>query len=213
MSLFDYWDLFGSEILRLLWRHLILVAVSMAAATTVGVTIGIAVAKDRRFGFLVPIANTVQAAPELVLLAIAIPFLGIGFKAALIALFAKGVLPILRNTYSGLTQVDPATLEAARGMGFSPRQRFLRIELPLAAPAILTGVRVAAVMLVSVLTLSAYISVDSLGTLIVQGIARMDFNALFTGSALTALFAVVLNYGLLIVEQRLARLTSQPETS
>lgn len=204
MSLFDYWDLFGSEILRLLWRHLLLVTFSVAAATAVGVVIGVAVAKDRRFGFLVPVANTLQAAPELVLLALAIPLFGIGFKAALIALFAKGVLPILRNTYSGITGVEPSTLEAARGMGLSGLQQFTRIELPLAAPAILAGIRVAAVMLVSVLTLSAYIGVDSLGTLIAQGIARMDFNALFTGSALTALFAVVLNYGLLIVEQRLA---------
>jgi len=204
VSLFDYWDLFGSEILRLLWRHLLLVTFSVAAATAVGVVIGVAVAKDRRFGFLVPVANTLQAAPELVLLALAIPLFGIGFKAALIALFAKGVLPILRNTYSGITGVEPSTLEAARGMGLSSLQQFTRIELPLAAPAILAGIRVAAVMLVSVLTLSAYIGVDSLGTLIAQGIARMDFNALFTGSALTALFAVVLNYGLLIVEQRLA---------
>ena len=204
MSLFDYWDLFGSEILRLLWRHLLLVTFSVAAATALGVVIGVAVAKDRRFGFLVPVANTLQAAPELVLLALAIPLFGIGFKAALIALFAKGVLPILRNTYSGITGVEPSTLEAARGMGLSGLQQFTRIELPLAAPAILAGIRVAAVMLVSVLTLSAYIGVDSLGTLIAQGIARMDFNALFTGSALTALFAVVLNYGLLIVEQRLA---------
>jgi osmoprotectant transport system permease protein len=204
VSLFDYWDLFGSEILRLLWRHLLLVTFSVAAATAVGVVIGVAVAKDRRFGFLVPVANTLQAAPELVLLALAIPLFGIGFKAALIALFAKGVLPILRNTYSGITGVEPSTLEAARGMGLSGLQQFTRIELPLAMPAILAGIRVAAVMLVSVLTLSAYIGVDSLGTLIVQGIARMDFNALFTGSVLTALFAVVLNYGLLIVEQRLA---------
>jgi osmoprotectant transport system permease protein len=204
VSLFDYWDLFGSEILRLLWRHLLLVTFSVAAATAVGVVIGVAVAKDRRFGFLVPVANTLQAAPELVLLALAIPLFGIGFKAALIALFAKGVLPVLRNTYSGITGVEPSTLEAARGMGLSGLQQFTRIELPLAAPAILAGIRVAAVMLVSVLTLSAYIGVDSLGTLIAQGIARMDFNALFTGSALTALFAVVLNYGLLIVEQRLA---------
>jgi len=204
VSLFDYWDLFGSEILRLLWRHLLLVTFSVAAATALGVVIGVAVAKDRRFGFLVPVANTLQAAPELVLLALAIPLFGIGFKAALIALFAKGVLPILRNTYSGITGVEPSTLEAARGMGLSGLQQFTRIELPLAAPAILAGIRVAAVMLVSVLTLSAYIGVDSLGTLIAQGIARMDFNALFTGSALTALFAVVLNYGLLIAEQHLA---------
>jgi osmoprotectant transport system permease protein len=204
MSLADYWDLFGSEILRLVWRHLLLVAISVAAATVIGVLAGVAVAKDRRFGFLVPLTNSLQAAPELVLLAIAIPFLGIGFRAALIALFFKGVLPILRNTYSGLGGVDPATLEAARGMGMSGWQQFTRIELPLAAPAILSGVRIAAVMLVSVMTLSAYISVDSLGTLIVQGIARMDFNALFIGSALTALFAVIVNYSLLIVEQRLA---------
>src|SRR5262249_58851556 len=83
MSLADYWDLFGSEILRLVWRHLLLVAISVAAATVIGVLAGVAVAKDRRFGFLFPLTNSLHAAPELALLAIAIPFLRLRFRLAL----------------------------------------------------------------------------------------------------------------------------------
>src|SRR5690606_4569347 len=92
---------------------------------------------------------------------------------------------------------------AARGLGFTPRQVLLRIELPAALPVVISGMRVAAVMLVSVLTLTAYIGVESLGTLIVQGIARMDPNPLLVGSVLTAALAVAVNY-LLVGAERLA---------
>jgi osmoprotectant transport system permease protein len=204
MSLLDYIRANGDQIAGLAWQHVLLFALSLIGAAAIGVLLGIAVARTRIVAStVVPFVNLLQACPEVVLLAVSIPLLGIGFEGALIPLFVKGVLPILRNTASGLLSVDARTVEAATGLGLTPRQVLFRIELPSALPVIISGIRVAAVMLVSVLTLTAYIGVDSLGTLIVQGIARMDANPLLVGSMVTAMLAVVVNY-LLIGAERVA---------
>ena len=206
MSLLDYIRDHGDQIAALAWQHLLLFTVSLLGATAIGVALGIAVARMRVVAsIMVPAINLLQACPEVVLLAISIPLLGIGFKGALVPLFVKGVLPILRNTTSGLAGVDAPTIEAATGIGLTPLQVLFRIELPSALPVIISGVRVAAVMLVSVLTLTAYIGVDSLGTLIVQGIARMDPDPLLVGSILTAALAVAANYLLLGAERAAAK--------
>lgn len=205
MSLLDYLHFQGDLVLRLAWQHLLLFGLSILGATIIGVGLGIAIARVRWIAsVVVPVVNLLQACPEVVLLAVSIPLLGIGFEGALIPLFVKGVLPILRNTASGLAGVDSRTVEAAIGIGLTPRQVLFRIELPSAMPVILSGIRVAAVMLVSVLTLTAYIGVDSLGTLIVQGIARMDPAPLVLGSLLTALLAVTVNYILIGAERAAA---------
>ncbi len=206
MSLGEYLSIFGDQVVSLAWQHLLLFAVSMAGAAAIGIPLGIAVARTRRVGpAVVPVVNLLQACPEIVLLAVAIPLLGIGFSGALVPLFIKGVLPVLHNTASGLAAVDPRQREAATGLGLTAGQQLLRVELPNALPVILAGLRVAAVMLVSVLTLTAYIGVDSLGTLIVQGIARMDPAPLLIGSGLTAALAVAVNYVMLAAERAAAR--------
>ncbi|MEX1109801.1 MAG: ABC transporter permease, partial [Dongiaceae bacterium] len=205
MSLLDYIRTHGDQIAALAWQHLLLFTLSLLGAAAIGVALGIAVARTRVVASIMePAINLLQACPEVVLLAISIPLLGIGFEGALVPLFVKGVLPILRNTTSGLAGVDARTIEAATGIGLTPRQVLFRIELPSALPVIISGVRVAAVMLVSVLTLTAYIGVDSLGTLIVQGIARMDPDPLLVGSILTAALAVAANYLLLGAERAAA---------
>jgi osmoprotectant transport system permease protein len=202
MTLLDYLHFQGDLVARLAWQHMLLFSLSLAGATIIGVGLGVAVARVRWIAsIVVPAVNLLQACPEVVLLAVSIPLLGIGFEGALIPLFVKGVLPILRNTASGLASVDARTVEAATGIGLTPRQVLLRIELPSALPVIISGIRVSAVMLVSVLTLSAYIGVESLGTLIVQGIARMDPAPLILGSLLTALLAVAVNYILVGAER------------
>ncbi len=203
MSLIDYLDFFGDQVISLTWQHFLLFLMSFSGATAIGVVLGVAVAKLRAAAAIaVPVVNLLHACPEIVLLAVSIPLLGIGIEGALVPLFVKGVLPILRNTASALDSIDHDMIEAAKGLGFTPRQVLLRVELPAALPVIISGMRVAAVMLVSVLTLTAYIGVESLGTLIVQGIARMDPNPLLIGSALTAAFAVAVNY-LLVGAERL----------
>jgi osmoprotectant transport system permease protein len=206
MILLDYVRAHGDQVVALTWQHLLLFALSLLGAAAIGIVLGVAVARIRAVAStVVPLANLLQACPEVVLLAISIPLLGIGFEGALIPLFVKGVLPILRNTTSGLAGVDARMVEAAAGLGLTRRQVLFRIELPSALPIIISGVRVAAVMLVSVLTLTAYIGVDSLGTLIVQGIARMDPAPLLVGSSLTAALAVAINYVLVGAERVAAR--------
>lgn len=209
MSFADYIETFGDNILFLLEQHIILFAISLAAAIVLGVTLGALVHRFKGVGLLVvPLVNVLQACPEIVLLALSIPFLGIGISGALIPLFVKGVLPILRNTASGFASIDPRLLEAARGMGMSPAQILLRVEVPTVLPVVIAGVRISAVMLVSVLTLTAYIGVDSLGTLILQGISRMDTTPLIIGSGLTALLAVTVNYLLFGLERLASRRVS-----
>lgn len=207
MAFGQYLEIFGGMILDLLVAHVMLFAVAFAGAALLGVLFGVLVHRVRAFGLLVPVVNILQATPELVLLAIAIPFLGIGYTGALVPLFIKGVLPVMQNTISGLRQVGPPLTEAARGMGMSSLQILLRVELPQATPVIISGMRISAVMLVSVITLTAFIGVESLGTLILQGIARMDSNALLVGSGLSALVAVVVNQAMVWAERLSVRAT------
>lgn len=208
MSYFDYLSIFGDQIIHLTIQHIWLFAAALAGATVLGVIFGILVFRVGAFSFIVPVINLLQATPEIVLLAISIPLLGIGYTGALVPLFIKGVLPIMRNTISGLQTVDPGVKEAARGIGMSDHQILFRIELVAALPVIIAGLRVSAIMLVSVITLTAYIGVESLGSLILQGVSRLDPNALLTGSGLAALLAVLVNQALVHTERVTSRIVA-----
>lgn len=193
MSFQDYFATFGDQILSLTLRHVVLFLIAFAVAAFLGVVLGVAILRIRALRILLPVVNVLQTVPEIVLLALAIPFLGIGYTGALVPLLVKGILPVLVNTIGGLQGVRPEIREAATGLGMSDAQRLFRVELPNALPIILAGMRISAIMLVSVITLTAYIGVESLGTLILQGIARMDSNPLIVGSGLSALLAVLVN--------------------
>jgi osmoprotectant transport system permease protein len=209
VSFADYIDLFGDNIVYLLERHLLLFALALLGATLLGIGLGVLAHRFEPVDRLaLPVVNVIQACPEIVLLALSIPLFGIGVRGALIPLFLKGVLPILRNTSGGLRSLDPRLKETARAMGMTPRQILLQVEIPAALPIVIAGIRISAVMLVSVLTLTAYIGVDSLGTLIVQGIARMDVTPLLIGCGLTAMLALVVNTLLLSIERLLSRRVS-----
>jgi osmoprotectant transport system permease protein len=201
MSLSLYLSIFGGMIVDLTVKHIILFLIALIGASIAGILAGIAVYRLRAVQFIVPVMNVLQATPEIVLLAICIPFLGIGYVGAIVPLFIKGILPVMQNTLSGLRSVEPGLREAARGVGMSDRQTLLRVELINAAPVIIAGIRVSAIMLVSVITLTAYIGVESLGTLILQGIARMDANALLVGSGLSAVLAIIVNQIMILLER------------
>lgn len=209
MSYGDYLSIFKDQIIHLTLQHLWLFGVALLGAALLGVALGVLVFRVRSFGFIVPIINLLQATPEIVLLAISIPLLGIGYVGALVPLFVKGVLPVMRNTISGLQSVDPALKEAARGVGMSEQQILFRIEFVSALPVIVAGLRVSAIMLVSVITLTAYIGVESLGTLILQGVSRLDPNALLTGSGLAALLAIAANQLMVMAERFSLRMAGQ----
>ncbi|MDW7675037.1 MAG: ABC transporter permease, partial [Bacillota bacterium] len=144
-------------------------------------------------GPIMAFGNIGQTIPSLVILALAIPLIGIGFAPALLALFLRAVLPILLNTYTGIKEVDPALIEAARGMGMTENQILWRVQIPLTIPVMIAGIRTATVQCVSLATLAAFVGGGSLGDWIQQGIMMVNKTLLLAGAVPTALLAIFFN--------------------
>ena len=198
----------AAEILAETGRHLVLVGVSIAVATGVGVPLGIVL--TRRPAWQRPVlgaAGVLQTIPSLALFGFLIPVPvigGIGTRTALVALTLYALLPILRNTVTGIAGVDRAAREAARGMGMTDRQLLLRVELPLAASVILAGVRVATVIGIGVATIAAAIGAGGLGVFIFRGVAMLDDRTILAGALPAALLAIGADLALAALERRLA---------
>jgi osmoprotectant transport system permease protein len=181
-----------------------LVAVSTALALAGGVPLGILV--SRRPAWRKPVlglANVAQTVPSLALFGLLIPLAGIGAWTAIIALVLYALLPIVRNTYAGITSVDPAIREAGRGMGMSDGELLRLVELPLAAGVILAGVRVAVVVSVGVATIAAAIGAGGLGVYIFRGVATVDNTLILAGAVPAALLALLADGMLGLAERRL----------
>ena len=194
MSLIAFWQSHAAEVWRLLAQHVALVVVSTAAAVAVGVPIGIIAARRPRVGSpLTAIASIVQTIPSLALLGFLLPLPlvgGIGARTALVALFLYALLPIIRTTAAGLRSIDPAILEAADAMGMTPMQRLWQVELPLAFPAIIAGVRVSAVVGVGTVTIAAAIGAGGLGEYIYRGLSMVDATVILAGAIPVAVLAL-----------------------
>jgi osmoprotectant transport system permease protein len=182
------------EVLTLTLDHLGLVAVSVVAAVLAGLPLGIAAARSRLLGQLELVAvGVVQTIPSLALLCFMIPFFGIGKLPALVALFLYALLPIVRGTYTGLITLDRPLMEVAGVLGLGVRQRLVRIELPLASVAIMSGIKTAAVVTVGTATLAAFIGGGGYGTLIVRGLALNDVTTILAGAIPAAVMALVIH--------------------
>jgi osmoprotectant transport system permease protein len=180
-------------------EHVALCAVSTALAVLAAVPAGIAATRPglRRLAPpLLFVANVGQSVPTVAVLALAFSVTGIGFRTAVIGLWAYSLLPVLRNTVAGLAGVDPATVEAARGMGMSPTQVLRRVELPLAWPVVMAGIRTAAVVNVGTAALATFVGAGGLGELITVGLDNQRDRVLYTGAALTALLALAVDWAL-----------------
>ena len=154
------------------WAHIGLTMISLIIAILIAVPIGILITRKQKFaGAVLGFAGVLQTIPSIALLGVMIPFLGIGPKPAILALFLYALLPVIRNTYTGIREVNPAVIDAARGMGMSKWQILTRVELPLAFPVLMAGIRTATVINVGVATLAAYIAAGGLGEFIFGGIA------------------------------------------
>ena len=179
-------------------RHVQLTAVSTVLVVAIAVPLGVLLTRPftrRVRGPVLTVANIGQAVPTIGLLALlAVAFFFLGFWAAIVGLVVYAVLPVLRNTMVGLQQVDPAVLEAGRGMGLSRMQVLRELELPLAVPVILAGVRTALVINVGTATLAAFINGGGLGSLIVAGFATNRFPISLTGAVLTAVLALLIDH-------------------
>ena len=183
-----------TEILSLTAEHVVLVAASTFAAAAIGVPLGIALTRRPKWARpVLGIAGIVQTIPSLALLGFLIPLPlvgGIGAKTAIFALIVYALLPILRNTHAGILSVDPAVVEAATGLGMTSRQRLLLVELPLALPVVLAGVRIATVVSIGLATIAAAIGAGGLGSLIYRGIATVDNRLILAGAVPAAVLAL-----------------------
>ena len=176
-------------------QHIGLTFMSILLAIIVGAPAGILISRKRKLSSTVlGIAGILQTIPSIALLGLLIPLLGIGPKPAIVALFLYGLLPIIRNTYTGIINVDPEIREAAKGLGMSSRQLLYKVELPLAMPVILAGIRIATVINVGVATLAAYIAAGGLGEFIFGGISLNNPTMMLAGAIPAALLAVLFDF-------------------
>jgi osmoprotectant transport system permease protein len=199
--------LFGRDTLRLTWRHLALVLGAVGAATLLGVPLGIVAARRQRLGqFLMATVSVLQTVPSLALLAMLIPLLGrIGAWPAMVALFLYALLPIVRNTLTGLQQVPAGMREAARALGFTSGQVLRYIELPLSMPVLLAGIKTAAIISVGTATIAAFVGAGGYGERIATGLALNDHVLLLAGAIPAAVLALVVQAGFELGERYLGR--------
>jgi osmoprotectant transport system permease protein len=197
--------LFGGNFWRLTREHLLLVFASLAAGMVVAVPLGVLAARIKAAAQpILAVVGVIQTIPALALLAFLIPLLGsIGTVPALIALFLYSLLPIVRNTHAGIEGVGPGMREAALALGLAPKDRLLLIELPLAAPAILAGIKTSAVIGVGTATIAAFIGAGGYGERIVQGLALNDNTTLLAGAIPAAALALIVQ-GLFELTERFA---------
>lgn len=203
-GLLTFWGRRWDDILELVGEHLAVVVLSLAIATIVGVLIGVAV-----WNRPVPRSLTIAAAgvaltiPSLALLALVTPVFGLGWTPTVFSLVFYSLLPIVRNTVVGLREVSPAIMESAKGMGMSPLKILVTVQLPIAWPIILTGVRVAAQLTIGIAAIAAYVAGPGLGQLIFQGLSSLGsknaLNFALTGTVGVIVLALVIDAAFVLV--------------
>ena len=194
-TLFSFMYEQSGKIFDQLLAHIGLTFISLMISIAIGVPLGIFISKRKKTaGPVLGFVGILQTIPSIALLGFMIPLLGIGPKPAIVALFLYALLPIVRNTYTGIIGVDASVTDAAKGMGMSRKQVLVKVELPLALPVILAGIRTATVINVGVATLAAYIAAGGLGEFIFGGIALNNTNMILAGAIPAALLAIFLDF-------------------
>jgi len=173
-------------------EHLGISALALALGIIVAVPIGILLTRTKKISnIVIGIASVLQTVPSLALLAIMIPIFGVGKLPAIIALFIYSLLPILRNTYLGISGVDENIVDAAKGMGFTSMQSLIKVEIPLAAPVIMSGIRLSGVYVISWATLASYVGAGGLGDFIFTGLNNGIANMIIMGTIPVSILAIL----------------------
>lgn len=194
------------RVLMLTLQHLQICAVALVIALVIGVPLGILLTRLRWLEApIIGAVGVLYTVPSLALFALLIPLTGLGAAPAIVALVLYSLLAIVRNTVAGIDSVDPMTLDAARGMGMTARQRLLLVQLPLGLPIILAGVRVAAVAAISITTIGAAIGAGGLGLLIFEGIRTLNGDRIIAGTLVIAALSLAVDRGLAWWGERLRR--------
>ncbi|WP_278951558.1 ABC transporter permease [Lactobacillus apis] len=195
----------GSELLEKTWQQIYISAISLFLGIIVAVPISVILLKFTKTAkVVIALASMLQTIPALALLAMMIPFFGVGRVPAIIALFLYSLMPIMRNTYVGLTDVNPDTIDSARGLGMTKMQLILKVDIPLAMPVIMSGIRLSAIYVIAWATLASYIGAGGLGDFIFNGLSLYQPDLIFGGTIPVIILALLADYLLGLLEKKLS---------
>ncbi len=204
MNFFEFFTYRLDEIGEALLRHVQITAMAVGLAILIGVPLGILITKKKNLAnIVIGITNTFQTLPSLALFGLIIPILGIGLVPSVFVLFLYALLPIIKNTYIGINNVDPASIEVGRGMGMKKSQILTMVEIPLALPVIMGGIRISTVINIGTATIAALIGAGGLGDFIFKGISMNSNNMILTSAVPTALLAIGVDFILGKIEKAL----------
>jgi len=195
MDVINYLDRRGEIVWNLLLEHLWLVFVSIGIAVIVSVIVGIIISYYAKAADTVlAVCQVLMTVPSIAMLGMMVPFFGIGFTTGVVALILYSLLPIVRNTYTGIIEIDPVIIESATGMGMTEWRVLTKIKIPLAMPVIMAGIRTATVMIVGIAAVTAYVGAGGLGELIFQGISRSSEEMIIVGAIGVSIIALIFDY-------------------
>lgn len=201
----NFLNQYGGQLVQLAGEHFYIAVIALLLGIAVSVLLGILLSRTPKIAnFVLGITSVLQTIPSLALLAIMLTIFGVGKLSAIMALFVYSLLPILRNTFVGLDQVDADVIDAAKGMGMTSFQSVVQVELPLAAPVIMSGIRLSAVYVVAWTTLASYIGAGGLGDLIFSGLNLYRKDLIIGGTLAVSVIALLTDYLLGKVEQLLS---------
>ena len=193
-GLTEFFSVYGSQIATKTWEHLYISFIALLLGILVAVPLGIMLTKvPKMAGFVLGVVGVIQTFPSLAILAFFIPLLGIGKTPAIVALFLYSMLPILRNTFIGVKEVNQDLVEAGRGMGMTALERTMNVELPLAVPVIMAGIRLSAVYLIGWATLASFIGGGGLGDFIFDGLNLFRTDLIIAGALPVTLLALLVD--------------------
>ena len=203
-QLFYYFKENGLYVLELFFTHFYISVYGVLLAALIGIPIGIFIAKNMKLaGFIITLANIIQTIPALALMAMIMLVLGLGKSTVIATVFLYSLLPIIKNTYTGIITINKSLTDAGRGMGMTRRQILYMIELPLSLSIIITGIRIALVIAIGITAIGAFIGAGGLGDIIIRGTNATDGTAIILAGAIpTALMAIIVDIGLGWLERR-----------
>lgn len=214
MNFFQFIASRSEELIRLTIEHIQITGLAVLLAILLGVPIGILISKNKKLRApVLGVANIFQTIPSLALFGLIIPLMGTGYVPSVFVLFLYALLPIIKNTFIGINSVEESTIDAGRGMGMTSNQILTKIEIPLALPVIMGGIRISTVINIGTATIAALIGAGGLGEMIFKGISMASNNLVLAGAVPTALLAILFDKLLGYVELKLTPvgITSQKE--
>lgn len=211
---FYYFQENGSYIFAQFIRHFLISIYGVLFAAVVGIPVGIMISRRRKLAnWVIRLANIIQTIPSLAMISILIIGLGLGVNVVLVTVFLYSLLPIIKNTYTGMIQVDKNILDVGKGMGMTARQRLFMVELPLSVSVIMAGIRNALVVAIGITAIGAFVGAGGLGDIIIRGTNATDGTSIILAGALpTALMAIITDWLLGILERRLDPASKKSQT-